>query len=95
MNNLSQKGDYASSCLFFTKDNWVGTTIIPLLNANNYTITLTGIVMFGDGSEADISGWDIKKYKNGFHMQKNNSDSVYYFGTLHPNKLFAIHYTVS
>ncbi|MEE1160599.1 MAG: hypothetical protein U0K70_00905, partial [Acutalibacteraceae bacterium] len=37
MNNLSQKGDYASSCLFFTKDNWVGTTTIPLLNANNYT----------------------------------------------------------
>lgn len=95
MNNLSLKGDYASGCLFFTKDNWVGTPDIPLLNANNYTITLTRIVMFGGGSEADTSGWDIKKSKNGFSMEKNNSDSVYYFGTLYPNKLFVIHYTVS
>ena len=70
--------------------------MIPLLNANNYTITLTGIVMFGNSSNsADISGWDIKKSKNGFSMQKNNSDSVYYFGTLYPNKLFVINYTVS
>ena len=51
--------------------------------------------MFGGGSEADTSGWDIKKSKNGFSMQKNNSDTVYYFGTLYPNKLFVINYTVS
>ena len=63
--NLFPKGDYANNCLFLTKDNWVGTSMIPLLNANNYTITLTGIVMFGDSSNsADISGWDIKKSKN-------------------------------
>ena len=69
--------------------------MIPLLNANNYTITLTGIVMFGGGDSADISGWDIIKNKNGFYMRKNNSDSAYFFGTLYSNKLFDINYTVS
>lgn len=92
---MSQSGVYSSACLFLTIDNWVGTPTIPLLNANNYTISLKSIVMFGNSINADIAGWDIKKSKNGFHMQKNNSDTSYFFGTLYPNKLFIITYCIS
>ena len=72
--------------------------MIPLLNANNYTITLKKISLFGGGSNdsnyTDLS-WDIIKSKNGFYIRKNNPDAAYYFGTLYPNKFFDVNYTVS
>lgn len=50
--------------------------------------------MFGQNVDATFS-WNIIKYKNGFTLESDNGDVKYFFGTVHPNKLWTVNFKVS
>ena len=91
---IDMKGDYSARISIFADGINVGTSIVPLQNADQYNITITSLDMFGQ-VEKPVFSWWIKKYKNGFTMMSSGADVGYYFGTLHPNRLWDLFFTVS
>lgn len=76
-------------------NGWVGFTSIPLPNADKFDITVTAIEILGYGTTAPPSAYILKKNKDEFHLESNNTDEAYRLGTLYPSYLWCIYYTAS
>lgn len=85
-----------TSVIFCVQGNHVGTPTIPLQNADKYNISPSSITLFGDsGITASATGWTINENKNGFSLEKTDTNAAYFFGTQHEGKLFVFRFSTS
>ena len=67
---------------------------ISLPFADKYSIVITEICIFGDNIKPSF-GWNIGTNKLGFWLESSNSDTAYFFGTLHPGQLWTVNFKIS
>ena len=77
---------------FYAIGGHAGCSQIPFQNADKYNIYVTSVSSFGDSQQANFP-WVVIRSKNGFSLQFENPDAVYYFGTLYPNRLWDVFFS--
>lgn len=91
---MDLKGTYQINALVMVTGNHVGFPFITIPNADSYSIEITDVTVFG-GLDKALFAWTIAKSKLGINVQINNSDAVYFFGTVHPNRMWTLTIKIS